>query len=621
MISDDNALGDCSWVERSHLSEYELTENLSDFLLSLVRRSERCDEQVPPFWIDAICIDQTNPQEKAVQIPLMGEIYARSLAVYIWLGKHDRDLEGLFWIYNQLLPAIKERQRQFASYPAFFEWLGSYGPGDGRLLQELGLRLENASLADHWVTYLMFFATRSWFLRAWTLQEAVVARNPVFVVGQDFNVLKWADTWDLRNIVQAWSNRLSELTMNNEKLPPEMRGVRLIRGWTELFPLRSMFSNCLRDESREQWAQTWSILLFIARSKDCTVTVDRVYSTFGMAKMVCPPEVSGFPEVDFSRSAAEVFVDVAQFLLCNSGGMSLLSLVEDGTFTKTAGLPSWAPDFSIKGDQGHLLSSVAKFRASGGIPTEPLPRYKGDCITFRGKRVGKIAFIPPNDGKFRHIALQVALCIPHLPDRYPAGTESAAEALWRTLIYDLGDTPGPAAGAAAEAGAHPRHGQGFKQWLTVDLTIRLNGSRHGLEPHESREFGVILSSEYQKAHGDLIPSLDEIHRMAHYMMSQQQGGNLLRFQGPLGRAYYTLMAPIIMNRRLFITDEGYVGLGKLSSRVGDQVWVLAGGKVPYVMRPKEDGKTFLLVGDAYVHGVMDGSWSASSEAVEDVQVV
>ncbi|EXF84170.1 hypothetical protein CFIO01_05673 [Colletotrichum fioriniae PJ7] len=622
VVSDDNTISDCSWVDPLRLAEYEMTENLSDFLVSLTSRSEERGAHIPLVWIDAICIDQTNPREKAVQIPLMGEIYAQSSAVYIWLGKQDRDLQGLYWIYRTLLPAIRERQKQSSSYQEFFRWLQSYGPGDERLLEDLGLKLEKTSLKNQWITYLMFFATRSWFFRAWTLQEAVVASNPVFVVGNEFHVLTWADTWDLRRIVQAWSNGLSELTMDNKKLAPELRGIRLIRGWTEIFPLRSTFSSCLRAESREQWVQTWSLLLFIATSKDCTVTVDRVYSTFGMAKMICPPEVGGFPDVDFSRSAAEVFTDVSRFLICNSGGLSLLSLVTDRIFIKTAGMPSWVPDFSIKGDQGHLLSSVTKFKASAGISTEPLPRHNSDCITFRGKRAGKIAFIPPNDGKFSLFALQVALCIPHLPEKYPAGTTDSAEALWRTLIYDLGETPTTSTGAAAEVGADPRHAQGFKQWFTIDLTTYLNRDGHGLERHESREFGSILSSNFQKAHSELIPSLDEIHQIVHYVLAHPHLTHPSQLHGPLSRAYYTLMTPIIMNRRLFVTNEGYIGLAKLSARVGDEVWVLAGGRVPYVMRPIEDGNRFSLVGDAYVHGLMDGSWSISSDAtVEEVQVV
>ena len=39
------------------------------------------------IWVDAICIDQSKPEEKAQQLPLMGDIYSLAKPVYIWLGK------------------------------------------------------------------------------------------------------------------------------------------------------------------------------------------------------------------------------------------------------------------------------------------------------------------------------------------------------------------------------------------------------------------------------------------------------------------------------------------------------------------------------------------------------
>ena len=38
------------------------------------------------LWIDAICIDQTNLREKAIQVPLMCDIYGKASHVFIWLG-------------------------------------------------------------------------------------------------------------------------------------------------------------------------------------------------------------------------------------------------------------------------------------------------------------------------------------------------------------------------------------------------------------------------------------------------------------------------------------------------------------------------------------------------------
>ena len=42
-------------------------------------------------WIDAICIDQENPEERGRQVQLMAKIYSNALCVIVWLGE---DVEG-----------------------------------------------------------------------------------------------------------------------------------------------------------------------------------------------------------------------------------------------------------------------------------------------------------------------------------------------------------------------------------------------------------------------------------------------------------------------------------------------------------------------------------------------
>lgn len=38
------------------------------------------------IWVDAVCINQNDTEEKQYQIPLMGAIYAKAATAYIWLG-------------------------------------------------------------------------------------------------------------------------------------------------------------------------------------------------------------------------------------------------------------------------------------------------------------------------------------------------------------------------------------------------------------------------------------------------------------------------------------------------------------------------------------------------------
>lgn len=47
------------------------------------------------LWIDAVCIDQASASEKAVQVPLMGDVYAHATRVLVWLGPGSNDTSRL----------------------------------------------------------------------------------------------------------------------------------------------------------------------------------------------------------------------------------------------------------------------------------------------------------------------------------------------------------------------------------------------------------------------------------------------------------------------------------------------------------------------------------------------
>ena len=71
------------------------------------------------------------------------------------------------------------------------------------------------------------------------------------------------------------------------------------------------------------------------------------------------------------------------------------------------------------------------------------------------------------------------------------------------------------------------------------------------------------------------------------------------------------------HRQLFITEKGFIGMGPQTARVGDDVFVLKGGRVPFVLRGDggDEGK-FWLVGDCYVHGVMEGEVVSGNDGGE-----
>ena len=68
--------------------------------------------------------------------------------------------------------------------------------------------------------------------------------------------------------------------------------------------------------------------------------------------------------------------------------------------------------------------------------------------------------------------------------------------------------------------------------------------------------------------------------------------------------------------QFFVGEQGYIGIGPLSTTAGDMIYVVPGANLPLILRPFRQGprlNTFNFLGFCYVHGIMDG------EAVDPVE--
>ncbi|KAF2621405.1 HET-domain-containing protein, partial [Macroventuria anomochaeta] len=65
--------------------------NLHSFLQQLIK-DRSIWSCLGGYWIDAICIDQTNVAERNYQVALMGKIYSRAFSVIVWLGRGNKRL-------------------------------------------------------------------------------------------------------------------------------------------------------------------------------------------------------------------------------------------------------------------------------------------------------------------------------------------------------------------------------------------------------------------------------------------------------------------------------------------------------------------------------------------------
>ncbi len=66
-------------------TKFEVGNNLAAALVN-IRGLESAGEMPQAIWIDAICINQSDLEERGRQVRLMPNIYARAERVLVWLG-------------------------------------------------------------------------------------------------------------------------------------------------------------------------------------------------------------------------------------------------------------------------------------------------------------------------------------------------------------------------------------------------------------------------------------------------------------------------------------------------------------------------------------------------------
>jgi hypothetical protein len=87
----------------------------------------------------------------------------------------------------------------------------------------------------------------------------------------------------------------------------------------------------------------------------------------------------------------------------------------------------------------------------------------------------------------------------------------------------------------------------------------------------------------------------------------------------LAGRYWRLMANRCSNRKLFATGKGYLGLGPAAILTGDIIAVILGLDTPLVLRRSGvDG--YQIVGEAYVHGIMDGEAMKGSPSTQKFNI-
>ncbi|KAK3669770.1 hypothetical protein LTR78_010343 [Recurvomyces mirabilis] len=137
--------------------EFPLSQHLYDALHSL-----RDKYKSRYLWVDSLCIDQDNVEERNQQVPRMSEIYGDADNVCIWLGVATAEsTEALRFVKNEL-----------------------------KIPWKLGEVWRSARHHGSWVA-LLELMKRDWFSRRWVVQEVALAKKATIHCGR--NWVRWSD--------------------------------------------------------------------------------------------------------------------------------------------------------------------------------------------------------------------------------------------------------------------------------------------------------------------------------------------------------------------------------------------------------------------------------------------
>jgi len=165
---------------------FQVTVNLGAALLNL-RDEASGDPKERILWIDAICINQTDIQERNEQVQRMKAIYSSAVQVVIWLGRYHETQDDMLEFDEDVweLRSIKEGTKETTA--TVFEFMKSLSrritkpePGSD-LNRPFGDMLPRGTrdLAN-----LKRLLMRPWFERLVVVQELLVAQQAQVICGR-----------------------------------------------------------------------------------------------------------------------------------------------------------------------------------------------------------------------------------------------------------------------------------------------------------------------------------------------------------------------------------------------------------------------------------------------------
>ena len=312
--------------------------------------------EVGYLWVDALCIDQGNNDEKMHQVAGMGRIYSRASRIVCWLGENCKDI-------------ITD------------------------LLLEYGVESDEKKPV-HWRSnhseYTPFFSHRYW-RRAWIVQEASTANVP--------RQMWWGTkrlSWETvvlanRRLGLAW---LSKVYLDFLLRPRP----HAVERFDDLSTRRRNNSNSSSSSSASSFAGVLLDLLFKYSDMGATDHRDNVYALLPIAEDITSTISPLIP--DYSIPVGQVYFHAARLILQDrtlSSRFDILLLRRLKPGGSADGLGGWVPDWA-NGRAGRLYTMTEVEYKAGGCWDLPFVHLVGEDgrLTLQCVEIDEINNTPPH---------------------------------------------------------------------------------------------------------------------------------------------------------------------------------------------------------------------------------
>jgi hypothetical protein len=502
------------------------------------------------LWVDAICINQLDQDEKSHHVFNMHRIYRKAVEVYIWLGPWQYDshlaMNDITSISDRFEDVDLDALHLNSDVLAFADWR----PGQTKF---------------HPVQ-LFFLIGRPWFRRLWTYQEVLLARKATFFCGyekKDLNsFLEFAKLMLDTGFLTYFRKGDPHIPLGN------LEQIRHARKARERFGVYNIAHEALRTLTRQ-----------------VTEPFDRVYALFGMAEdTIYHSEIS----VDYSprtqTAVSDLYVKFGKLVLREEN--MLMLLYYNSSNERMEALPSWCPNFN----SSHRTSILSTEYAAGW----PAQDHQCADLTSGCK----------TDSRQRHAAFKELL-----GSYAKVSFSSDIIRVWGAqvdTVADVGDVyPGPPAGGYPEEGSGPIL-KAMLSWLDNNLELC---KTYCTQPHD-----VLYETYWRTQVGNIgfnqkdFPcdsKQEENFRAFRNFVNGLDTGEFAE-DWPLASNLANHLDWIWRNRRLFVTVNGRIGFGSDHVTSGDVVCALYSGPCLFVLRKNPNQETYTFKEAAYAHGLMQG---------------